>query len=342
MLVDKIKIKGEAGKGGDGVVRWRREKFISHGGPYGGDGGRGGDIYFRAIRDVYALGKYDNNKVYKADDGEPGGTKRMEGKSGKDLILDIPVGSIVYNKTYDSTVRFDTEGEVKLILRGGKGGYGNTHFKSSINQTPEEFTVGARGENAEFEIEVEMIAKAGLIGFPNAGKSTLLNMLTRAQAKTANYAFTTLEPNLGDFYGYILADLPGLIEGAADGKGLGHKFLKHVRRTEMLVHLVSAESEDVSAAYKAIRAELEKFDKELINKTEIILLSKSDMTDEVDIINKTKELEKVSGSKVQVISLYDDAQVKDFSQNFHKLLEEYSENENMAALAEEEKLEEDN
>lgn len=324
MLVDKIKIRCEAGKGGDGSVRWRKEKFIDMGGPYGGNGGRGGDLYFRAVRDVYGLRRYDDNGLYSAESGTQGGTKNMDGPAGKDITLDIPVGSIVYNREYDITVRFDIEGERKLMLNGGNGGYGNSHFKSSTNRSPYESTPGTKGEYATFDIEVEMIAKAGFIGFPNAGKSTLLNMLTRSQAKTANYAFTTLEPNLGDFYGYILADLPGLIEGAADGKGLGHKFLKHVRRTEILVHLVSVEQEDVVASYKAIRAELEKFDKELIKKTEIILLSKSDMTDEKDIKNKIKLLEKASKSKVSPISLYEDTQVKDFGVHFLSVLDEHS------------------
>lgn len=328
MLVDKITIKCQAGKGGDGSVRWRQEKFIDMGGPFGGNGGAGGDLYFKAVRDVYGLRRYDNNGTYTAENGTQGGTKRMDGPAGSKLILDIPVGSIVYNEEYDITTRFDIEGETKLMLRGGNGGYGNNHFKSSTNRSPYESTPGGKGEYATFRIEVEMIAKAGLIGFPNAGKSTLLNMLTRAQAKTANYAFTTLEPNLGDFYGYILADLPGLIEGAADGKGLGHKFLKHVRRTEILVHLVSAENDDVVASYDAIRAELEKFDKELMSKTEIVLLSKSDMTDQKDLDKKIKTLEKHTGKNVQAISLYEDGQLKTFAQDFLRVLDEHTQKDN--------------
>ena len=321
MLIDKIKINCVAGKGGDGAVRWRQEKFIDRGGPYGGNGGGGGDLYFRAVRDVYGLRRYDYNGTYTAGAGQVGGTKRMHGVSGEDLIMDIPVGSIVYNREYDIVTRFDTEGETKLMLRGGVGGYGNNHFKSSTNRSPYESTPGGKGEYATFDIEVEMIAKAGFIGFPNAGKSTLLNMLTRSQAKTANYAFTTLEPNLGDFYGFILADLPGLIEGAAEGKGLGHKFLKHVRRTEILVHLVSSENEDVVTSYDAIRKELADFDSELTNKTEIVLLSKSDMADDKDLQKRKKLLEKHTKKSVQTISLYDDSQIKAFSEYFLNLLE---------------------
>lgn len=321
MLVDKITIKGEAGKGGDGVVRWRREKYIDKGGPWGGDGGRGGDLYFKAIRDVYALRRYDNNKAYQAHDGKAGGGRLCEGLAGEDIILEIPVGSIVYSREYDLTTRFDEEGEVRLMLRGGKGGYGNNHFKSSTNQTPLESTPGGRGESATFDIEVEMIAKAGLIGLPNAGKSSLLNELTRAHAKTANYAFTTLEPNLGDFHGFVIADLPGLIEGAAEGKGLGHKFLKHVRRTETLVHLVSAENEDVAKEYKGIRKELAAFDATLSDKPEILVLSKIDTAAEKDILKKQKELAKASGKEVILLSLYDDASVKNFSEVLRKELE---------------------
>jgi GTP-binding protein len=315
MLVDSLKIKLSAGKGGDGVVRWRREKSIAKGGPYGGDGGKGGDVYFRAIRDVYALGKYDANVTYKAKDGEPGGNRLCEGKMGEDLIFDIPVGSIVHNLSLDITTRFDTDGEVRLMLRGGKGGYGNDHFKSSTNQTPYEFEHGATGESADFHIEVEMIAQVGIIGFPNAGKSSLLNSLTRAKAKTANYAFTTLEPNLGDFYGFILADLPGLIEGAADGKGLGHKFLKHVKRTNTLLHLISAEEEDIVASYRTIRAELIKFDKDMANKKEILVVSKSDTVDEKVLAKQIKALEKeTKNTKILTLSLYDDASIKKFSE----------------------------
>ena len=321
MLIDKITIKGEAGKGGDGVVKWRREKFVPLGGPWGGNGGKGGDLYFRAIRDVYGLQKYDNNKEYFAKDGESGGTKLKSGLAGDDVILDIPVGSIVYNREYDLTYKFDVEGETRLMLRGGKGGYGNDHFKSSTNRSPEEFTKGARGEYATFDIEVEMIAKVGLIGLPNAGKSTLLNEITRANAKTANYAFTTLEPNLGNFRGYVLADLPGLIEGAADGKGLGHKFLKHIKRTEVLMHMVSAENDSVSEVYKTVRLELGKYDSELIEKEEILILSKTDTVTTDELIIKLRELEKESGKKVLQLSVYSDKDISNLSSYLQDFLD---------------------
>jgi GTP-binding protein len=323
MLVDKITIKARAGKGGDGVVRWRREKSISHGGPYGGDGGRGGNVYLEAIRDVYALGMYDANREYGAQDGDPGGSRLMEGATGADYILKVPVGSIIYNHEYDSTYKIDKEGERILILRGGVGGYGNDHFKSSTNQAPYEFTKGTKGEFATLTIEVEMIADIGIIGFPNVGKSSLLNSLTRASAKTANYAFTTLEPNLGDFHGYILADIPGLIEGASDGKGLGHKFLKHIKRTNAIIHLIAATDEDFLASYKTIRAELGAYDKTLLEKKELVIISRADeASDAGELEKKAKALEKELGGKVITLSLLDDESVKAFKKDLLVLLEE--------------------
>ena len=321
MLVDKIKITAKAGKGGDGVVRWRREKSIAMGGPYGGDGGQGGNFYLEGIRDVYALSKYDANKEYAAEDGFPGGSRLCEGATGKDYVLKVPLGSIVKNEEYDIVYRIEKEGEKVLILNGGKGGYGNDHFKSSTNQAPYEFTTGTKGENATLTIEVEMIADCGLIGFPNAGKSSLLNSLTRTQAKVANYAFTTLEPNLGVFYGFVLADIPGLIEGASAGKGLGHKFLKHIKRTETIVHLIASSEPDVLKAYEIIRKELENFDKDLLLKKEIIVLSKTDEVTTEEVLKKKKELEKKLKKDVFTLSLFEDDSQIEFKKELMKILE---------------------
>jgi GTP-binding protein len=208
-------------------------------------------------------------------------------------------------------------------LRGGVGGYGNDHFKSSTNQAPYEFTKGTKGEFATLTIEVEMIADIGIIGFPNVGKSSLLNSLTRASAKTANYAFTTLEPNLGDFHGYILADIPGLIEGASDGKGLGHKFLKHIKRTNAIIHLIAATDEDFLASYKTIRAELGAYDKTLLEKKELVIISRADeASDAGELEKKAKALEKELGGKVITLSLLDDESVKAFKKDLLVLLEE--------------------
>lgn len=311
MLIDHITLEISAGKGGDGVVRWRRERGIPYGGPAGGDGGRGGDVYFRVIRDITALTDYKHKKDWKAEDGEAGQKRSMHGSDAKDLYLNIPLGSVVYNHEYDKKYEFMEEGEF-LILRGGKGGLGNENFKSSTNRTPMEFTKGELGEFATFDIELRLIADAGLIGLPNAGKSSLLNALTRAGAKIGDYPFTTLEPNLGAYFSYILADIPGLIEGASDGKGLGHKFLRHIRRTHTLVHLVSAENEDVAQVYTTIRNELGKFDKTLLDKDELVVLSKIDAVDQSEIDIKVKALKKASGKDVVTLSLFEDSSVKAF------------------------------
>jgi GTP-binding protein len=311
MLIDHITLNIKAGKGGDGVVRWRREKGIPYGGPAGGDGGRGGDVYFRVVRDIAALATYKHKKEWEAMHGEQGQKRSMHGSDAKDLYLEIPLGAVVYNREYDKRYEFMEEGDF-LILRGGKGGLGNEQFKTSTNRTPEQFTKGELGEFATFDIELKLIADVGLIGLPNAGKSSLLNALTRAGAKIGDYPFTTLEPNLGAYYGYILADIPGLIEGASEGKGLGHKFLRHITRTKVLVHLVEASHEDVANVYTTIRAELGNYDKTLLEREEIVVLSKIDMVDEKALKEKIKSLEKVSKKKVISLSLYDDTTVKAF------------------------------
>jgi GTP-binding protein len=321
MLIDSITLTISAGKGGDGVVRWRREKGIPYGGPAGGDGGDGGDVYFRVVRDVTALAQYVHKKEWVADAGDSGQKRGMHGGSAQDLYLVIPLGSIVYNKEYDKHYEFMEEGDV-LVLRGGKGGLGNQNFKSSTNRAPEEFTKGEPGEYGTFEIELRLMADAGFIGLPNAGKSSLLNALTRAGAKVGNYAFTTLEPNLGAYYGYVLADIPGLIEGASEGKGLGHKFLRHITRTNMLVHLISAENEDVAQEYLTIRKELGNYNSDLLTKKELVVLSKIDTVHSDEVKKKIEALKKVSKKEVISLSLFDDMSVKHFGDELGKHLKE--------------------
>lgn len=326
-FIDEMKIYAEAGRGGDGVVRWRQEKFVPKGGPSGGDAGRGGNFYVRAVRDVHILAKYKAKKSFSAGRGEDGSNKSLHGKNGEDFYLDLPIGSIITNLDTDETWQLSKEGETFLILKGGYGGFGNEHFKSSVNTTPKEARPGQEGEKGNFKIELELFADIGLIGLPNAGKTSLLNSLTNAEAKVGDYAFTTLDPNLGDFYGYIIADIPGIIEGASEGKGLGVKFLRHIKRTKMLAHLVSFENPKMLATYKEVRKELEKYDKKLklgdeglASKEEIIILTKSDVVDDEKFIDKTvKAFEKLD-KKVFVLSLFDDKMIKKFNDALAKIL----------------------
>jgi GTP-binding protein len=330
-FIDELNIHASAGRGGDGVVRWRQEKFIPKGGPAGGDGGRGGDFYIKAVRDIGILTRYKAKKNFEAENGGDGGNKSLHGKNGANFYLELPVGTLVTNLNTEEKWEFKKEGEEFMILRGGYGGYGNEHFKSSVNTTPQEANKGAIGEEGDFKIELRLFADVGLVGYPNAGKSSLLNMITKANAKVGDYAFTTLDPNLGDFYGYIIADIPGIIEGASEGKGLGVKFLKHIKRTKMLAHLISFENPNMVKAYKEVRKELENFDKKNISiddededylkdKEEIIILTKTDVVENEKQIAKTiKDFEKL-GKKVFVLSLYDDKSVKSFKDELIKIL----------------------
>ena len=331
-FVDEMEFLAEAGRGGDGVVRWRQEKFVPKGGPAGGDGGRGGDFYVIGVRDAHILSKYKAKKSFSAGRGEDGANKSLHGKNGEDFVLELPVGSIITNLDTDEEWRLDREGEKIMVLRGGHGGFGNEHFKSSTNTTPKEWRPGEEGEHGNFKVELELFADIGLVGLPNAGKTSLLNTLTNAGAKVGEYAFTTLDPNLGDFYGHIIADIPGIIEGASEGKGLGIKFLRHTKRTQMLAHLVSLENLSKGAAgmtksYKEIRKELEQYDKKLnlgsdglASKKEIIILTKSDVAENPKVIaKKVKEFEKLGG-EVFTLSLYDDKSVKNLNDNLARIL----------------------
>lgn len=318
-FVDELTIHIKAGRGGDGVVRWRHERGKEFGGPSGGDGGNGGDVYIEASRDLSLLYKYRHKKCLAAKDGKAGGRNLLHGANGDDLVIQLPIGSVVTNLSTKHTVQLLKEGERILLLSGGKGGFGNDHFKSSRNQRPMRATFGKPGEEADFFIELQLVVDVGLVGFPNAGKSSLLNALTNADAKVGTYKFTTLEPNLGAFHGYIIADIPGLIEGASEGRGLGHKFLRHVRRTKMIAHLISLENKDVLEAYRIIRKELEAFDCDLAKKDEIILLTKTDMVDGETLDRARHALAKTK-RPVFDVTILDDASVKAFADALVKFL----------------------
>ncbi len=316
MFVDERTITIAGGKGGDGMVHWRREKFVAKGGPDGGNGGRGGNAYIEAVRNIRALERYTEGEVLCAGGGVQGGGVLRDGRGGQDIVVKVPVGSVVLN-TY-TLERFEMveEGQRVLVAAGGKGGFGNAHFKSSVNTTPTVATAGQEGQSYTFAIELHIIADVGIIGFPNAGKSTLLNTLTNASARVAAYPFTTLEPNLGMFHVYTLADIPGLIENASEGKGLGHKFLRHISRTKMLVHLISAEEHDPLRAYQTIRDELSAYDQALLKKKEIVVLSK------VDMVSATVAEERLRMLPESALSLtvLDDESVVAFSKTLSQAL----------------------
>jgi GTP-binding protein len=321
-LVDQIHIHAKAGKGGNGVVRWLHEKSKEFGGPSGGDGGKGGDIIFRAVRDINILGKYRGANKFKAENGEHGKSKNMAGKDGEDTVLEVPVGSVVTRKESGHSFELLHEGDSVVALHGGRGGLGNSNFKSSTNQYPEQATDGQDGEEDGFLVELKLIADAGFVGLPNAGKSSLLNALTSAHAKVGNYAFTTLEPSLGVFYSYVLADIPGLIEGASEGRGLGHAFLKHVSRTRALIHCVPSDSENPASDYETVRKELARYDAELAAKPELIFVTKADTVTE-DRLSEVVSLFEAQGKQVIAVSVIDDARMKSAKDVLARFLEKH-------------------
>lgn len=302
MLTDEIKIKIHTGRGGDGVVAF--DKIMMSLGPTGGRGGNGGDIYFEGVSDLTALNKYKHKNDYYAGDGKKGKTDRSSGHAGGDLLLTVPIGSVLHNLDTGKDIDITKVGQKVLVGKGGIGGRGNFYFRSPKNTTPQEFEEGKPGEEFAYFLELRLIADIGLVGLPNAGKSSLLNELTNANAKVANYSFTTLEPNLGVMDDLIIADIPGLIEGASRGKGLGIKFLKHIQRTSVLVHCVSCESDDLKRDYEVIRQELANYNPELSAKKEILLLTKTDLLEPKLIKEKLKELQKIN-KNVLAVSVHD-------------------------------------
>jgi GTPase len=323
MFVDEIQLTLKAGRGGDGVVRWRHEKSKEFSGASGGNAGRGGSVYAKAVRNIHGLARFRNQKEFSAGRGGDGMGGSKHGKDGEDLVLEVPVGTRITELPLKHVHELVEEGQTVLLLSGGTGGLGNEHFKGSKNTTPKQSTSGKEGGSGEFLIELLLVADVGLIGLPNAGKSSLLNALTRASAKVGDFPFTTLDPNLGEYFGYVLADIPGLIEGASAGKGLGFKFLRHVERTAMLLHLVSLEHEDPVAAWQGIRRELEAYGQGLGEKREIVVLTKTDLADEVAIAG-VAEAFKRHGADVLAVSIVDDASVKAFGDRLVAILKTVS------------------
>ncbi len=303
MLIDDVTIRVEAGNGGDGMTAFSKVVMVN--GPTGGDGGCGGDIFVEGINDLGALRFFRTKKVVRAKNGQRGGQNMRTGSDGKSTVIKVPIGTIVHNLDTGEKYEIVKTKEKVKIAKGGNGGFGNYHFRSGRNTTPNRSNPGEPGEKFDIRLELKMIADIGFIGYPNVGKSTLLNELTNASSKVANYQFTTLEPHLGVYYELVLADIPGIIKGASSGKGLGYKFLKHIERTKILFHFISAESEDPLKDYDIIRKELKKFNPKLIKKPEWVILSKSDERDEKDIKKKIKLLKRRNENVIS-LSILDD------------------------------------
>ncbi|MDD4409868.1 MAG: GTPase ObgE [Candidatus Pacebacteria bacterium] len=302
MLIDDVTIRIKAGDGGAGSVAFNKTK--NNLGPTGGSGGLGGSIYFVGASELDALQQFRFRKVIEAEGGHDGRGQFVDGAGGGDLFLKIPTGTIVHNLTNNTELEIINVGEPVLIAKGGKGGKGNFLFRSSRNTSPEQSQPGLDGEEFQLRLELKMMADIGFVGLPNVGKSSLLKELTNANPKVANYPFTTLEPSLGVYYDLILADIPGLIEGASKGKGLGIKFLKHIERTKILFHFIASDSSTPVTDYKTIRKELGRYNKELLEKPEYVFLSRNDTTDSKDLEKKIKALKKYN-DKVITISIYD-------------------------------------
>ena len=288
MFIDYTIIELNSGKGGSGCISFRREKYIPKGGPDGGNGGNGGNIYAISDKNIHTLHDVRYNRIYNAQNGDQGSSNSKTGRDGDDIIIKVPIGTIIKNtKTKEVVADFTQEGQKEIICRGGKGGRGNINYKTSTRQTPRFAQKGTVGESGIFELELKVLADVGLVGFPNAGKSTLLSVLSKARPKIADYPFTTLEPHLGivkyeEFKSFAMADIPGLIEGASDGKGLGHKFLKHIERNRLLLFLIENSDLNPQQTFNALKKELKSFNPSLLLKPIILIRTKSDIIIDID------------------------------------------------------------
>lgn len=310
MIVDNVVITVKAGNGGNGSVSFKSNAQEAKGGPDGGNGGNGGNIYFEGVNDIDALRTFRFKKTVKAEDGVSGSRQNLYGRNGEDTVVLVPLGTHVTDQNTKESIEITQEKTKTLIAKGGRGGRGNNEFKSATNQTPKFAEKGEPGEEKHLELELKLIADIGIIGFPNAGKSTLLSMLTNALPKIGNYPFTTLEPNLGVLPsksggGIVLADIPGLIEGASSGKGLGTQFLKHIEKTGLLLHCIDSTEKDPLVAYTTILNELETFNPKLVEKEQIILLTKIDEITAAEVKKKIKALQKTKKTIIP-LSLYDE------------------------------------
>jgi GTP-binding protein len=306
-FLDQVKVYVKSGAGGGGAVSFRREKFIEYGGPDGGDGGRGGDVWIEAVEGLNTLIDYRYQQHFKAGTGVHGMGRNRHGANGEDVVLKVPVGTEVLDENKDLIVDMDHVGQRVMLAKGGNGGFGNTYFKGPVNQAPMHANPGLEGQELAIWLRLKLIADVGLVGLPNAGKSTLLAASSAARPKIADYPFTTLAPNLGMVdlslgERFILADIPGLIEGAHEGAGIGTRFLGHVERTAVLIHLVDGTQEDVAQAWRTVRHELEAYGEGLEDKSEILVLNKIDALDEETIAEKAAELEAAAGVTVRRIS----------------------------------------
>jgi len=296
-FVDYVKLHVTSGNGGKGSAHLHREKYISKGGPDGGDGGRGGHVVIRANPNMWTLHHLKFKRHLRAGHGAHGSKSRSTGADGEDIYIDVPLGTIIKETETDTVLKeIVEEGQEFIVAEGGKGGRGNWHFKSPTNQTPRYAQPGMDGEEVDITVELKVLADVGLVGFPNAGKSTLLSVVTSAKPKIADYEFTTLKPNLGiveyrDFRTFVMADIPGIIEGAAEGKGIGHRFLRHIERNSTLLFLVPADAKDIKKEYDILLDELRRYNPDLLDKERLIAISKSDMLDEELKIELTKELD---------------------------------------------------
>ncbi len=306
MFIDDVTIRIEAGNGGDGKVAFNKNLLSL--GPAGGSGGNGGSVYALGVSDLSVLRQFRNKKEVYAEDGANGRGQFLDGRNGKDSVFLVPIGTIIHNLETKEDIEIVSVGEKVCVARGGHGGRGNFQFRSSRNTSPKRADRGRAGDAFTLRLELKLIADVGLIGLPNAGKSSLLNAVTNAQSKVANYPFTTLEPNLGAYYELILADIPGLIEGASHGKGLGMKFLRHIERTRILFHLVSSESENPAADYRTVRGELKQYNPALLKKEEYLFLTKSDLLSPTELEKKLKALKKLN-KNAESISLYDEKSI---------------------------------